>query len=429
MTALPDMAETVIECVDALAGFVDVYKRSETLDGALMLHAAQGCVPVRKGNAAGYQLRLHEPALLLNGPDGPSVRFTDSAMELISREYAGKLAAVIDAGLLPRNGYWHRELGKGAITRTESGIRLWTGLLVRPLNDLWLLVTGAWNQRVPLDVTDRVLLGRDGFVPVILDIGVPCSSEPTELWLDAEIGCLTPLRPGVNISKARLDVDPEPVHSFLEFYAGRPQQRVTGHYRRLVNGESQEWVAPAQARLAVLGPDPHEIAQFTNFADTLGPAQRPADPLHYALIRNVGHMSALFDGRAYHDVTVDLADAVSDARETWRSLFGDAAVDRFDHLGEYFSYPPQPQHEPLFNILTWTFMTTPPGWSSIVDGFHDSTSEGQRGVLSTDAFHHVSAIRRAYAPARILLADRQPLLRIIPVPRACLALSLVASAL
>ena len=418
-----------LHCVDALNGFVEIYKRSETLDGALMLHAAQGCVPVRKGNAAGFQLRLSSPAQLHSGPDGPQLRFTDETVDVLTRSYDDTLDAAVGAGLLDRDGYWHRELRRGAVVRTATGIRIWTGLLVRPASDQWVLATGAFNQRVPLDIGDRIIVGGRGFVPVLLDMGIPDTHQPHVTWLSGELACLMPVRPGVTVTKSSIEADPAPARAYRDFYRARAPQRVTGQYRRLVTGEGREAPAFARARLAVVGPDIHEIGEFDDFVDARGPIDPPAEPLQYARIRNLAEFTATFDGRAIQDVAVDVTQAAEEARRQWAAAVGSDALDRFEPLADYFNYPPVAQHEPMFNILTWTFMTTPPGWSSLVDGDHADTTDGLRGVLSTDVFHHLTVVRRANVIGPITLAAGRPLIRALPIPRSCLDTVLVVDRL
>jgi len=67
-------------------------------------------------------------------------------------------------------------------------------------------------------------------------------------------------------------------------------------------------------------------------------------------------------------------------------------------------------------------VTTPPGWSCLLDGIHGSGYDILRGVVSTDLFHATPAVFWLHQLHTSIEVPRgKPLLRGLPVPRSLLA--------
>jgi hypothetical protein len=68
-------------------------------------------------------------------------------------------------------------------------------------------------------------------------------------------------------------------------------------------------------------------------------------------------------------------------------------------------------------VTPWVFAVTPPGWSSVVDGYHLPSLDGMRGVISTDIFHGIGHVSQFYKQGEITIKRSALLERVLPVPR------------
>ena len=419
---------TCFELVDALDGLFVAEKRSATLDGAIPLRAAQGCKPFLDGNEAGYQLRMAEPALVRLVEGGFEFHVGERFAAGLGEGYEDSLERLVAGGLLCRDGYWHRALGRGVGWVDGDRVCLWTGLLIRAAADTRVLQTGAFNRRVRATVEDCVIADEDGFVPVVLELAVS-SFVGGELWLDTEVACLLPVWADVDVDVCPLEADPSVGDRFLRFYSQdyidkRVARGVAGKYRRLVAGERDDgWERGGRSRLVFAGPDAHTIERFHRFATAAGVS--PVDPSGrgpvFAVVRNIGRVSATFDGITVRDVAFDVADIVAHAREQFFRTCGMEVADLFaGSLASYANGISPPGMEPRFVIKPWAFMRTPPGWSSVLDGVHHGVAEGLRGVQSTDSYHGIGTTMEFVKPASFTIETGEALDRVLPVPRALL---------
>jgi hypothetical protein len=179
----PEAPSVCMDVIDALEGFFALEKRSETLDGSVALRAAQGCKPLLEGNAAGFHLRLTEPAVIRVGRSGPTLVLTDEGYAHVTAEYAARIAHMVERGILARGGYWHQELSKGFAWRQGTTFSLWTGHLVRPVPGIWLLVSGAFNRRCPINLAEYVITDDTAFIPVILQTDLS-SLRGKDTWIE-----------------------------------------------------------------------------------------------------------------------------------------------------------------------------------------------------------------------------------------------------
>jgi hypothetical protein len=105
----PDVCMEVIKVLDSFT----LEKRPETLNGAIPLRAAQGCKPFLDGNAAGFHLRLTDPAVIRTGRGGPSLVLSDEGYAKATADYDSQICRLVERGIIEEGGYWQRELSKG----------------------------------------------------------------------------------------------------------------------------------------------------------------------------------------------------------------------------------------------------------------------------------------------------------------------------
>lgn len=423
--AQADGAAVCFEVAQVLDGFT-LAKRSETLDGSIPLRAAQGCKPLLEGNGAGFHVRLADPAVIRRGRGGPRLTLTDEGFDRLLEGYEEKLEAAVARGLLERDGHWHRELRKGFARRVGGTLRIWTGLLVRPARGVWLLVSGAYNRRCLVNVEEYVIADDSSFVPVILRLDL-ASLRSRDTWLDTELACLLPLRPGVRFGVGTLAESPEVGRAWCDFYdrsyiEARGGVKYTARYRRVTAGESAaETRGGALCRLIVLGgPNPHRVGTFERFATGAGLSRtHPAkDSLQFAVVRNVADVRARWDGSNIRDVEAEVPGGPGPFLREWAERYGPETLPSVELFADYVEQNSGPYRgEPYFSITPWVFATTPPGWSSLMDSYHLDGLDGMRGVISTDTHPGVASLWQISEPGKLAVARGTPLLRVLPVPR------------
>jgi hypothetical protein len=436
----PAGAAPAFDVLDVFEGFAGLVRRSPTLDGSVPLRVARGCLPFLEGNAFGWQVTLSRPLRIGRGALG--LRVVD---EELGHLHAAALPRLIAQGLLERDGPWHRALRRG-FAWFEGGLgrprlRLFTGLLVRPAPGLWLRVSGAANRRNALVEIEEALVPDDGaLLPLVLTVTLPASGLD-RVRLQGEIACLAPLRPAARFDAMPLAQAPEVARAHLAFYDRAyfeaKKGDVTGKYRRLM-GRVRRGPGPAPiegdaaCRVVSAGPGRFEVSGPGRFltAGSARPVTRPSEPrrLDGVVFHNLIEFRALFDG---HTVAIDhdAARLASLARELHAAFLG-ALGPGFDgghpgallYLTKYFT--PHTPGEPHFFVKPWAFVTTPPGWSCLVEGCHGDGWDVLRGVVATDVFHATPAVCHVRREGRAIeVAEGEPLIRVLPLPRSLLEAS------
>ena len=330
---------------------------------------------------------------------------------------------------------WHRALERGIAVPTRGGIRVFTGLLVKPEGGTWLRVSSTANRRNTLfEVVEQLIPDDGAFVPLVLELR-PRRGAPTPLRIEGEVATLAPLRPAVRFRECGIADARELAQAHARFYdrayfEGKKED-VTGSYRRLVAGEPEDdrGGGDAACRVVTIGASRHEVRPLGPFTGALGPVPeaRPGEPrqIDTVVFRNEVEFKALYDG---HTLALDYARAhLREKAAVVERAFADAAGDAARahpgaalYLTKYFT--PHPPGEPHFFVKPWAFTETPPGWSSLLDGQHGDGYDVMRGVVSTDRFFATPAVFRVHREgAPIHVPAGTPLLRVIPVPRSLLA--------
>jgi hypothetical protein len=422
-----------LEVLDCLDGLVHLERRSPTLDGAVPVRVARGCVPLLEGNAYGLQVRLSRPLRLRRRLGGWQASFEDADARLLERLHRGALPRLAVEGLLP-SADWRRALARGVVHSTRHGLRLFTGLLLTPEAGTWIRVTAAANRRnTQFEVTEQVIPDDGGApVPLVIELRLR-RGAPDRLRIEGEVACVAPLRPGVRFRSCALDQASEVGRAHAAFYDRRyfedKKEDVTGKYRRLVAAEGAP--APegdAVARVVGVGAPQFEIEALDRFTTARGPApelrRREGPRLESVVFRNEVGFSALYDG---HTLALEydkerLRRKAASVERAYQDAVGEPARDHPGaglYLSKYFT--PHPPGEPHFFVKPWAFTETPAGWSSLLDGFHGDGYDVMRGVVSTDVFFATPAVFRVHREGRpVRVPEGQPLLRVIPVPRSLL---------
>ena len=427
----------IAEVLDSLDGLFRVATRTPTLDGSVPLRVARACVPLLEGNAYGLQLVLTRPLLVTRRLGRWRGAWLDGG-EAIERQQAGAWPRLREEGFLPRDSDWLGALEGPLVRPRRGGLRIVTGLLVRPEPGVWMRLTSAANRRNTLFEVGEQLFGDDGaWVPIVLDLEIR-RDAPASFRLEGELACLGALRPGVSVASMAITDAPELARAHAAFYDRayfeEKKEEVTGKYRRVVAGETaapaESATAVATCRVASIGAPAHAVEALDRFTTAAGPAPeaRPRDErrLESIVFRSALAFSGLFDG---HTLALEydrarLEARTSAVRAAFRAAVGaDAGLEHPGselYLTKYFT--PHPPGEPHFFVKPWALTATPPGWSSLVEGVHGDGYDVMRGIVSTDVFHATPAVFRVHGQGtRFEVAEGAPLLRIIPVPRALLA--------
>ncbi|WP_438028195.1 hypothetical protein [Sorangium sp. So ce233] len=459
--------DACFEVLDAL-GLCRLTRRAGDLDGAVPLRVAKACVPLLEGNAFGLQITLARPIEVQRRLGSLRAEPAGEHREALLRAHRAALPRLVTQGFLAPEGAWHRALRGGIAWTCRTGLgpprlRLWTGLLVRPDPGIWLRVAGAANRRnVLIEVSEAYLADDGAFVPLVVELRVR-DEAPRVLRIEGEIGCVAPVRPDVQIEACALADVPEVGRAHAAFYDAKyfavKKGEVTRKYRRLVGGKARagegragaggaaegstiegsagaesaeegsagaKRAGPARARLVVAGPGAPEIAEVTEVTTAAGPDPVPwrggARRLQSIVVRNAVPFRATFDGHTLAVVpeAPRLAEGAAAVERTFARVFGEdfLAANRgaLWYLTKYFT--PHPPGEPHFFVKPWAFTTTPPGWSSLLEGIHGEGYDVMRGVVETDVFFATPAVfhvRRIGAPIEV--PEGAPLLRVLPIPR------------
>lgn len=421
------------EILDTLDGLFKVTRRSPTLDGSVPLRVARACVPLLEGNAYGLQLTLTR-ALRVRGRLGRWHAEWAPGGDDVERRHAGAGPRLPEEGYLARDSGWVRALQGPVVRSVPGGLRIFTGLLVRPEPDVWLRLTATANRRNTLFEVGEQVIADDGvWVPVVLELKIR-RGAPASFSLEGEIACLGALCPGGRFESMPVAQAPELARAHAAFYDRAyfedKREEVTGKYRHLVAGEHAGSVtSTTTCRVATIGPSRHVIEPLDSFTGAAGPKpgrrDRDAPRLDTVVFRNEIAFAGLYDG---HTLALEydqkrLRERTRPVEAALRGVLADGAA--LDHPGselyltKYFT--PHPPGEPHFFVKPWALTATPPGWSSLLEGTHGDGYDVLRGVVSTDVFHATPAVFRVHREgARFTVADDVPLLRVIPVPRAIL---------
>lgn len=406
------------EATDLLEGFCSLVKRSPSLDGSMPMRAAQHCTPVMEGSSVGAQIQLPSPLTIAKRKSGYHVELSAYLAQLLARTDAAVRLGV-ENGIIEPGGYWHEMLSEGALTLRGDRLFIWTGLVVRHIPDVWLLVSGAFNRRSRVEIVPHVIASK-GPVPLVLEADLAATRFDGKVWMQEEIGCVLPVRPKVKMRLTKLERELDAARSFLDYYdksyLEEKMHHPTGRYRRMHARASKEVSPSCDARVAYFGPHVHKVKQFTRFANEEGVSRKPALPgdLDYVDICNGPPAKFSFDGNGTENIESGLAKYVASYERFFKKHFPDRpcpGVDDYLAAGS--------RGESILGLVPWAFTITPTGWSSVVDAYHHASidADGMRGVIATDWFHTLGNVLKLHRAGTFTLKRGVPMMRILPIPR------------
>lgn len=421
-------APVAFDVVSAFEPVARLERRSPTLDGAVPLRVAQACVPLLEGNEAGFQVVFGRRLVARTRLGKRSLEATP-LHEAVSRAHAAAAPLLAAQGLL--GPAWKDRLAR-ATAWTERGVlRVWTGLLVRPRRGTWLRVSATKNRAVfGLRIRTTWIADDDGlYTPLVLDL----EDFEDGTRLEGEVATVMPVRPGLSIARADDDDARELVEAHAEFYDARyfatKKGEVTRKYRRTVVRRAPEPRDDAHAVVAHLASPPPEVVAVDRVLGPEAVAPRPLPPgaptvscLRFA---HGVPLRVHWDGNTL-DVAPDRDALATGARAVRAELARLAGPDwaaahegAVLYLTKYVT--PHPHGEPHFFVKPWSFVRTPPGWSSLVEGVSGEGHELLRGVVRTDGFHAVPAVFHVTTTRPVRVRAGAPMLEVVPVPRELLA--------
>ena len=433
------------EVIDALGGATRLIERSPTLDGSLPLRVVQGCVPFLDGNAWGLQVSLPhawrarrsltrwrvEPVAhrdLIAQWGLPRVDPSPDVVSALDARVRAAITTLTARGWLSRDSAWARTItGVVSACSSPSGavVRVFTGLLVKPSKGCVLRVARAANRRsLAYDVAETYYADDDRFTPLVVDL-IPTAGV-SELRVEGEVATLSahPRRRGV--AHRELEAMPEIGRRHLDFYDAayfeqKKRGEVTRKYRRSIAVDRESDVeGDGETVIVTASPGSFDIERSVYLAspDGISRGDAPVDTVSFA---NEIAFTARWDGAR---VTIEWDRSALDARASaiqsrWRALYPDVRGREGEgallYLTRYFT--PHPAGEPHFFTKPASFVVTPKGWSSMVEGVPGERYDVLRGVVRTDSFHAAPAVFALGAPCEIKVSAGRPLVRAMPTPR------------
>ncbi len=443
------MRDAHFEVLDALGGATRLAERSPTLDGSLPLRVVQGCVPFLDGNAWGLQVSLPhawrarrsltrwrvEPVAhrdLIAQWGLPSVDATPDAVSALDARVRAAITTLTARGWITRDSAWARTI-TGVVSACSSpagaAVRVFTGLLVKPAKGCALRVARAANRRsLAYDVAETYYADHERFTPLVVDL-IP-SAGVSEIRIEGEVATLAVLPRKRGVARRELEAMPEIGRRHLDFYDAayfeqKKRGEVTRKYRRTVSVDRENAVE-ADGETVVVTASPGsfdtERSAYLASAEGISKGEAPVDVVSFA---NEVTFTARWDGAR---VTLEWDRLALDARTAaiqsrWRALYPDVrgrdGEGALLYLTRYFT--PHPAGEPHFFTKPASFVVTPSGWSSMVEGVPGDGYDVLRGVVRTDAFHAAPAVFALGAPCEIRVSAGRPLVRALPTPRSMTA--------
>lgn len=414
------MSKPSFELYDALGEFFLLQSRSPTLDGSIPLRAAQHCIPYTEGCSAGLQLTppwlelkiKKNRKFEISTPNPPDVDTYEETLHWLRHNEI-------------LSDYWCDILENGLVWDQGDQAYIWTGYVIRPAENTWILNGGAFNRRAQVKTIDLVYADSKNFQPLFCAVEVS-EMKPGSYAIAAELGCLLGLQPGTEVKVAPIETSTAEVKAVCDFFDEQYYQQkqttpATGKYRAL--GSSKNKPASASSKketpevlLVDMLDSPYELDTFKNFVTSQGISfdRKLSETYPFIILKSAFSAKLNWDGTFWstevkpHPLTEKLI-------EIWTKV-GGVPGERFANTVADFVWLPAPT-EAFFNVAPWALLKTPPGWSSVYDGIHFENAEGLRGVVRTDQLHQVSGVYRLINGPTLSIKKGSRLMRILPIPR------------
>jgi hypothetical protein len=414
------MAKPTFELYDALGEFFSLQSRSATLDGSIPLRAAQHCIPYTEGCSAGLQLMppfielkiKKNRKFEISTPNPPEPMFYEETLHFLRHNEI-------------LSDDWVNILENGPVWDQGDKAYIWTGYVIRPAENTWILSGAAYNRRAQVKTIDLVYADSQNFQPLFCALDVS-EMKPGTYEIAAELGCLLGLQPGIEVKVAPVEESTDVVKAVCDFfddeyYEQKKTMPATGKYRRLKSSKNKPLHANSEKEereillVDMLG-TPYQLDTFKNFVTTkgIGPDRELSRTYQFITLKSAFSAKLDWDGTFWkekmkaHPMTEKLI-------EIWTKV-GGAAGERFAYTLAEFVWLPAAT-ESFFNVAPWVLLKTPPGWSSVYDGIHFENAEGLRGVVRTDQLHQVSGVYRLINGPTLNIKKGSSLMRILPTPR------------
>lgn len=420
----------VFDVLDVFGGFAELVKPHATLEGSIPLRAARACSPLLDGNRFGFQVRLTQGLTFDKSLLG--VKFKGMS-DVLFRAISGSLPRVLAEGLFPRGSSWAESFGEGIVLREEGDRRqvsLFTGLFVRPRPGYWLRLDHAGNRRnIAFTVEERWIANTKYFTPLVVTLSfVPDAPFPCDL-----VGEIATLAPFASKLESRLLEDEEQkklgqahFSFFDDKYFAQKKRASTKKYRQMVDDEAEPTLPERTvAGQTMLGPRSVRPVAVKTFLTPKGVNLDAGSDLHVNAFYNAVPLVCSYDGHLVHveperEALTQFAKAT---RQAWADVFGAETLEQHKGAMWYFTkyVTPHQPGEPYFFVKPPALLTTPPGYSTLIEGIPGPGYSVLRGVVATDVFHALPAVFRIDRPLqRIEIPEATPLARFIPFPRTLL---------
>jgi hypothetical protein len=414
------MSKPAFELFDALGEFFLLQSRSATLDGSIPLRAAQHCIPYTEGCSAGLQLippmlelkikknRKFEIATL----NPPEPQFYEETLHFLRHN-----------GIL--SDHWWNILENGPVWDQGDKAYIWTGYVIRPAENTWILNGGAYNRRAQVKTIDLVYADSLNFQPLFCALDLS-EMKPGSYQLAAELGCLLGLQPGIEVKVAPVEKSLAEVKAVCDFfddqyYEQKKTTPATGKYRALKSSKNKPTQAsskkePPEIVLVDMLDSPYQLGTFKNFVTSfgIGTDRKLSETFKFIILKSAFSAKLDWDG-TYWKTKVTAHPLTEKLIQIWTKV-GGAAGERFANTVAEFVWLPAAT-ESFFNVAPWVLCKTPPGWSSVYDGIHFENAEGLRGVVRTDQLYQVSGVYRLIKGSSLSIKKGSHLMRILPIPR------------
>lgn len=435
MVAVDVADSAVFDVLDVFGGATILVKPNATLDGSLPLRAARACSPLLEGNRFGFQVELTQKLTFTKTFTGIKLA---ALPEALNRAISGSMPRILAEGLFPRASIWASTFAQGIVAK-EKGFRhrisLFTGLFVRPRKGYWLRLGNAGNRRnLAFDIDVRWVSDATVFTPLVVTLSF-MPDVPFPLELSGEIATLAPFVPNSKWEMLEGQDVEKLGHAHTNFfdakYFSQKKRSSTKKYRQMVDREPEATLPTRRhAGIATLGPAIIDVETAKSFLTSRG--VEPAIPrddigteIEEAAFFNSVPLVCSFDGHHTH-VEPDqhaLDQFAQETRRVWSNVFGAEYVDQHKGALWYFSkyVTPHQPGEPYFFVKPPALMSTPPGYSSLIEGVPGDGYSVLRGVVATDVFHALPAVIRIDRPLqKIRIPAGTVLATFLPFPRSLL---------
>jgi len=143
---------------------------------------------------------------------------------------------------------------------------IWTGYVIRPAENTWILNGGAYNRRAQVKTIDLVYADSQNFQPLFCALDLK-EMKAGSYQIAAELGCLLGLQPGVEVKVAPVEGSTAEIKAVCDFFDDQYYEQkktvpATGKYRALGSSRNK----PIQASSKKEGRSFYTLAKLAAIA-------------------------------------------------------------------------------------------------------------------------------------------------------------------